>query len=274
MAFNIVNRISNDPPLWCAGDGSSTYYVGQLVSIVAAAAAAVSGAVAPLAVPAGVADTTNKQIIFGVVVGVNNRTPVSDPSLGEYGSSVTTQATQLGRLWLGQEGMYSKGDPQLLLQVERIFPTTVLHGNIYNGAIGVAPTVVKDTAGTDTTGYTTAGTTGTADFTPVAKLGSIYCRSGVNAGLYRTTIDVSATGPQVKVAFPYDVALNDQFVRVPMKQGQSQIYIGGPGLYIDCSNNGATNNFGVFVTRLGLENAGQEYAEFSFNVDHFCVARA
>jgi hypothetical protein len=271
--FNIVNKISNDPPLWCAMDGSSTYYVGQLVSIVAASAAAVTGAVVPLAVPAGAADTTNKQILFGVVKGFNDN-PGTANSTGIYSAGVTTSAAQLARTYAGAGGMYAKGDPQPLVEIERIFPTTILRGPIYNATSGTAPTVITDTGGADATGYTSAGTTTSADVALVASLGTIFCRTGANAGLYRTSLNTSATAPRVTVGFPKNVALGDTFLMLPIKQGQSQIYIAGPGMFIDCSNNGSSNSFSVFVTGLSLEIPGQEYAEFSFGLDHFCVARA
>lgn len=271
MAFRVVEN-----PLrtfWASTDGSSTYYVGQLVAYNAASKAAMAGTVVPLAVPAGAADATNYQVIAGIVVGINNRTAVSN-STGQYATGVVTQAAQLARDWAFQEGMYVKGDPQVLVQVMEISPNTVIEGNIYNAALGTAPTVVTDTAGTDATGYTSAGTTGACDFTPVADVCTIYCRSGKNAGLYRTSHDTSTTAPQTVVGFPNDVALGDKFVRVPLKQGLSHIYIAGPGLYIDCSKTAATNTFQVLVYELNLENAGKETAQFRFTSPHFDYARA
>jgi len=265
--------------IWCATDGSSTYYVGQLVSLGAASKAATPGTVVPLAVPAGTADTTNFQQPFGVVVGTNNETPtyatVGSLSL-ESISGVLTQALQTARItsgFFGAEGMYAKGDPQPLVQVEVIGPTTVLQGPIYNAAYGTATTVVTDTAGS-ATGYTTAGTTGACDFTPVANNCTIYCRTGANAGLYRTTNDTSTTAPDVTVAFPYDVAIGDTFVRVPIKQGRSDTYIAGPGLYLNSGLTSATNTFELVVLELNLAEAGKETATFMFSATHFGVARA
>lgn len=271
MAFKILEN-TQEVPRWYNTDGSSTYYIGQIVTIVAASKAAVTGACKPLAVPAGAADTTNFQIPYGVVVGINNRVPVSD-STGVYGTGVTTQAAQLARDWVGAEGMYTKSDPQLLVQVERIYPHTVLQGNIYNNTLGTAITVVTDSAGS-ATGYTSAGTTSACDFTPLANLGTIYCRKGANKGLYRTTTDTSTTAPAVTVAFPYDVAVGDTFVRVPLKQGYSSIFIDGPGLFIDGSDNGGTNGFSVVVHDIHLEKAGYETCDFSFLNMHFDNARA
>jgi hypothetical protein len=239
----------------------------------AASKAHVTGTVAPLAVPAGVADTTNFQIPFGVVLGFNERTPTwSSTLLTETATGVLTQAAQVARDPILSSGMYKSSDPQLLMKIAVIDPWTVLEGPIFNAAIGTAPTVVSSTAA-DTTGWTTAGTTGACDFTPVANICTAYCRTGANAGLYRVTNDVSTTAPDVTVAFPYDVAIGDTFVRVPLKQGASDIYIGGPGLYIDCSLT-ATDNFQVIVWKLDLREAGKEVAQFSFAPLHYDRARA
>jgi len=276
MGFSVVENSVRT--IWCATDGSSTYYNGQLVSLVAASKAAVTGTVVPLAVPAGAADTTNFQIPFGVVVGNNLETPayatVGNQSLSTI-TGVLTQADQLARVgpgFFGAEGMYTKNDPQPLVQIECIGPTTVLKGDIYNAALGTATSVVTSTAA-DTTGWTTAGTTGACDFTPVANNCTVYCRTGANAGLYRVTNDTSTTAPDVTVAFPYDVAIGDTFVRVPMKQGFSNTYIAGPGLYFNSGLTSAINTFDLLVLELNLSEAGKEHAIFCFANTHFDAAR-
>lgn len=276
MAIKII-RNRGEAPLWMSTDGSSKYYLGQIVSIVAASKAAVSGgAVKPLAVPAGAADTTNFQIPFGIVVGINDMNQVYDTT-GQNATGVVTQAAQNARDWRGVESMmYPKSDPQLLVLVEEIFPETVLQANIYNATLGTAPTAVADTAGTDTTGYTSAGTTAACDFTPQANLATIYCRTGANAGFYRKTSDTSTTAPVATVAFPNDVAKGDTFVRVPFAQGIAGLYIAGPGLFVDCgtNTNSATNTFQAMVLSMDLAKSGKETVNFRFCLDHFCQARA
>ena len=207
------------------------------------------------------------------MTGINNRTPVRDATTGlDYVTSVVTQAAQLARDWAGNGGMYAIGDPQMLVKVALISPCTLIEGPIYDGAYGTVCSTVSDTGGADTTGYTTAGTQGAATFTPVANVCTIYCRTGANAGLYRTTNDTSTTAADVTTAFPYDVALGDVFVRVPLKQGLSEIYIGGPGLYIDQGLT-ATDNFHVVCKKLDLSVSGSEKAQFFFTGDHFCNIR-
>ncbi len=260
---------------WCASDGSSTYYVGQLVAYSAASKAATNGAVVPLAVPAGEADTTNFQIIAGVVVGLNTRTPTSN-STGDYQTGVVSSANQKARDWMFAEGMYAKGDPQLLVQIAEITPSTVIEGDIRNAAVGTLCTVNTVSASTDADGMISANvTTDTIPFTPVLNKGTIYCRTGANAGLYRVNKNTSTTAPTLTTGFPNNVAVADTFVIVPLKQGLSQIYIGGPGLYIDQAQGpGSGTTFQIICYKLDLAIAGREKAHFRFTPDHFCFARA
>ena len=278
MGFSIVEQATPIKSTWYSTDGSSSYYIGQIVTFVAASKAVVTaGAVKPLAVPAGAADTTNFQVIAGIVTGLNKYRQPSLSSYGQYDTGVLTQAAQSLRDFRGAGGMYSKGDSQTLVEVTRITPDTLIEGPICNAALGTAPTVVYDTAGTDTTGYTSAGTTGACDFTPAASLCTMYCRSGINAGLYRVTSDVSTTAPVCTIGFPNDVVLADSFVRVPLKQGLSYIYIGGsdvPGMYINCGQPPATNYFIVMCEKVNLKRAGEETAQFRFSTCHFDPARA
>jgi hypothetical protein len=255
-------------------DGTSTYYLGQLVSFSAASKAATPGTVVPLAVPAGAFDTTNFQTIAGIVVGISDKTQTF-ATMGQYTTGVVTQAAQLARdYYNGGTGMYAPRDPQVLLTVAEITPNTVIRGSICETG-GTAPTVCTDTVGTDTTGYTTAGTVTACSFTPVANTCSIYCRTGKNMGLYRTTNDTTTTAPDVTVAFPYDVASGDTFVRLSIKQGLSLMYISGPGMYIDNTlSGGTTNYFGAFVYNIKADEAGKEYAEFRFDACHFSQIRS
>lgn len=273
MSFKVMNtrRIVQFPT-----DGSSTYYVGQLVSFTAASKAKTPGGVVPLAVAAGAWDTTNFQVVAGVVIGFNYQTPTYNSSWkANYDTGVITQAAQVARTPLLNKGMYSGGDPQVLVDVAIIEPCSLIEGPIYNAAYGTAPTVVTDTGGADTTGYTTAGTTGATDFTPVAYNCTIYCRSGANAGLYRTTNDTTNTAPDTDIGFPYDVASGDTFVRASLKQGYSLVQINGPGMYIDnATSGGTTNYFGVVVEKLDLVTAGAEKALFRFDPVHFSNIRS
>lgn len=272
MGFSVISGPSRTQQF--GSDGTSTYYAGQLVAFSAASAAATPGSVVPLAVPAGASDTTNRQVVAGIVTGFNVRTPTySSTSFSSTAAGVVTQAAQLARDWALNSASYPKGDPQLLVEVALITPWTLIRGPVYNNAIGTAPTLLTSTAA-DTTGFTTAGTTNACEFTPVANLATIYCRTGANAGLFRTTNDTSTTAPDVTVAFPQDVAIGDTFIRVPFKHGLSQIYISGPGLYVNNSLGPGTNYFAVIVERFELSTSGRETVDFCFVPDHFSFSRA
>lgn len=275
MAYGFDIAEGTARTIWCATDGTSTYYMNQLVAFSAASKAATPGTVVPLAVPAGAFDTTNFQVVAGIVVGFSDANQTFNATYGQYATGVVTQAAQIARShYNGGTGMYAPKDPQVLVEVALIGPDTIIRGPICETA-GTAPTVVTDTGGADSTGYTTAGTTSASAFTPVANTCSILCRTGANAGLIRTTNDTSKTGPDVTVAFPNDVALGDKFVRLSVKQGLSLIYIGGPGLFVDNTlSGGTTNYFGAVVTNISAMEAGKEYCEFKFDACHFSQIRS
>jgi hypothetical protein len=173
----------------------------------------------------------------------------------------------LARDWALNKGMYAIGDPQLLIDVAMIDSTTLLEGPIYNAAYGTAPTVATASAAS-TDGWKSAGTSSATDFTNVDGMGTWYCRTGANAGLYRTNVNTTTTDPAVFVAFPYDVASGDTFVSVPVKQGLSFIYT-TTGMFIDCSKPPGTNYFETVCEKLDLSIAGSEKAVFRFNPVHF-----
>ncbi len=268
MGFRVIERFPRT--YWAATNGTGTYYIGQLAAFSAASQAATPGTVVPLAVPAGLGDQTNCQMIAGVVVGFNNRVQTVN-STGQYETAVVSQGNQLARDWVGAEGMYTKGDPQMLVQIAEITSSTVVEGDIRAGAVGTAPTINTVSASTDSDGMISANVTvNTITHTPVANKGTIYCRTGANAGLYRTNVSTSTTAPQVTTGFPYDVVAADTFVIVGFKQGLSELYIGGPGLYIDTTVSiSSATTFNTLVYKLDLRVAGKETAQFRFATEHF-----
>lgn len=273
MSYGFMVAEDTARTYWAATDGSSTYYIGQLVTYVAASSALTPGTCLPLAVPAGVLDVTNRQVIAGIVVGFSDKFPTYNSTYGQYATGVTTQANLTTRKNTGiynqGRGMYAPSDPQVLIEIAEVLPSTLIKGYICETG-GTAPTVVTDTGGADSTGYTAAGTTSACAFTPVKDTCTIYCRTGANMGLYRTTNDTSATGPDTTVAFPNDVTLGDTFVRLSIKQGLSYMYISGPGLYIDNTlSGGTTNYFSTIVYHIDAREAGKEYAVFRFDPIHF-----
>lgn len=219
---------------------------------------------------AGANDTTANQCPIGIVIGFNNRTPVFDTTYkGEYGTSVSTQAAQLARDWIGAEGMFTKGDPALLAQIALVDHTTKIKGRIFHGSYGTACDV-----GTNTTASTDGSTITTTalDYAGVAANTTWYCRTGANAGLYRVGYDTSTTAHTVYLTFPYDIAVNDTFVGVNLGMGVCQAMFDSVGTYIEQygdNNSFGTNYIYVRVLSLNLRDSGNEYAIFQLTPNNF-----
>ena len=266
MGFTVVENPIRT--IWAPLDTTSTptVYVGQL-------AKSTGDGVGAVAQASGAGDTTGKQVIMGVISGTNNRTPVySTTSNSDSITAVITQAAQNARDFTGVEGFYSKGDQQSYVQLTLIGPNTILKAPIYNAALGTAPTLLTVSTGS-TTGL--GFTSNACDFTPVADLATSYCRTGANAGLYRISDDTSTTVETNDVAFQYDIAIGDTFVRVPMRPfGQSYVQTDASALYFNSAASPATDYFIIDVIGLDLKEAGKESVYFKFNQCHFDLVRA
>ncbi len=272
MSFSIMQN--SHGMIWAPVDQNArsyaTCYVGQLVY-------AGSDGVLTLAAAVGAADTNNKKIPYGVVVGTNNRTPVTNStSKAEYITSADPHAASAETYALhGGSGPYPQGDLSAYVLLDLIGPDSVLRGSIFNAAVGTAITV-----GTVTTNSTTgAGFTcsaGLLDFTATnaADLSTVYCRTGGNRGIYRNLTSASTTIITVDHYFPYDIAVNDTFVGVAMRaHGVSYVNTDALALYFNAAAAPDTNYWIIDVIKLDLSTAGSEYVVFKFNGDHFCKAR-
>ena len=258
--------------IWVPVQPAATLYNGQLVAV---DSTALADGISGLAVAAGASNTTNYDIPFGVVVGNNLKTQlynttyktnyITAPAAGSSHGDVTEYAMT--------DGVYGK-PKQAMVLVELIKGTnTTIRGNIYNAATGTAPTLLTATvASTDGLGTTTNAT----QFTPVANLDTIYCRSGANQGQYRIIDTTSTTVHTWTQAMTYDIAIGDTFVAVPLRMfGSTYMQLSATvSLWVEASAAASTNYFIIEVERLDLSVAGQEYVEFRFNADNFCFARA
>ena len=266
MSFKVMSQLADIDIGWYPVAGTNTLYVGQLVYSTADGLNTVGAA-------SGAADTTSKTPPWGVIVGVNDDAPVYDTTNKVNKIvGVETQAAQVARTFIGVEGMWSKNDPQAFVKVARIRPGTILQANIYNAAVGTAPTLLTVTTGsTDGLSFTSNA----CDFTPVDQFAVAYCRSGANAGLYRHTSDTSTTACTVLKAFPQDIAIGDTFVRVPGRtHGQAYAQTDTSSLYFNCAVSPATDYWVIDVDSIDLSAAGKETVTFAFNVDHFGLKRA
>lgn len=274
--FEVAWNVSPRPLVWCYvrqnARSYDTLYEGQLVQ-----AGHVLGqdGVSPLASAAGVADTTTEgHIPFGVVVGHNWKEPAYNSTYkGFYITAEDPHAPS--REFAMQDGMIPKGDKSAAVLVELIGPSTILKGRIFNAAYGAAITVGTVTTGSTTgAGFTCSGGLSDAS-TPVKWLGTAYCRSGANRGIYRVTTDTSATVKTFDHYWPYDIAVGDTFVNVQIRPwGSSYVQTDSESMFINAAANPATDYWIIDVVKLDLTNPGDEYVLFRFNTDHFSYVRA
>lgn len=273
MGFEIV--WGSPATIWCPVDNVDRsswerLYVGQLVY-------ALSDGVANLGQATGIADTTGgKKVPYGVVVGTNLRTPSFDTTYkGETILASDPHGSTVEFVLHGGSGKMPVGDTAAYVNVAVIAPSTVLKGRFFNAAYGTAITVGTVTTGsTSGAGFTCSAALSDAS-TPVADLGTVYCRSGVNQGIYRVTTDTSATVKTVGMYFPYDIAIGDTFVNVQARPwGQSYVQTDTEATYFNAAANPATDYWIIDVIALDLSTAGQEHVIFRFNGDHFAKARA
>jgi len=272
MGFEVIH--SPAKPIWVPVDTTTERYLGQIVYY-GKATPANTGGVNVMPAASGACDVTNMLVPWGVVIGDNNATPVYKALTtalvtSQYITGVDTAAAQIARDFRGAEGMYSKGDPQPLVQVARITPETVLRGYFRNSAtVGttvittLSPTAVATTAMT----FATFGMTGVADNT------TTYCVKGANAGLYRVGTDASATAATYTREWPYTPATTDTFKRVNVRQGICRMNFDTTyGLWIDNVAALTSNYYVVNVLNLNLSgSAGEEYCDFQFTIPTFLL---
>ena len=132
--FTIAQRQNPPQKIWVPVEPAEVIYYGSIIGV--DTATPLEG-VQPLPVAAGASNTTNKDIPFGIVVGSNviaqNET-YSTTYNAPYATQVAAGAVYGATTdYRGVEGPYPKGDPQLMVEVELITPSTVLRGPIYNG---------------------------------------------------------------------------------------------------------------------------------------------
>jgi hypothetical protein len=273
--MQVVHPKSNQR-IWLPVEPAETIYTGALVGV--DIATPLEG-VRPVPVAAGANNTTNKDIPIGICVG-NNNTAANQVYSSTYKTDYITQVAA-GAVYnstvqyQGVEGPLSKGDPQAMVLVDLIDPSTIIRAPIFNAAVGTAPTVV--TVSTYDGGDGIGCTTSACDVALVANFGTLYFRTGACAGIYRSlTTNASTTVHTWLKALPKSVAVGDKAVAINglRPYGPSLAYIDAEGLYIDCSAALSSDYYIIHVVRLDLSVAGKEYVEFRFDADNFCAKRA
>lgn len=275
--MEVMGDTSKLEQVWRPVDGTDKYYLGQLVKTAADGTGGDGVVVATTA--SGAADTSNKQIIEGVINGFNDVTPTYEDGSdvtgfnGQELEGVVTQTDINARNWFGQEGMWSKGDPSPMAEVFLIDSATWIKASLFATSFGTAPALLTSTAG-NANGLTV--TTNACDFTPVTDgRQTIYARTGANATQYRVTDDNSTTVATWDRAMrATTAAAGETYVRVPLQQGWSFMNIDTEGLYVEVDDTPATNYFLVYVRELNLKEAGKEFVVFRFAPLHFDELRA
>ncbi len=275
--MEVMGDTSKIEKVWRPVDGTDKYYLGQLTKTAASGTGGDGVVVATTAV--GTGDTSNKQMLEGVINGFNDVTPTYEDGSdvtgfnGQELEGVVTQTDVNARNWFGQEGMWSKGDPSPMAEIFLIDSTTWIKAPLYATNYGTAPVLLTSTAG-NANGLTV--TTNACDFTPISNgRQTIYARTGANATQYRVTDDNS------NVVATWDRAMRattattgETYVRVPLQQGWSFMNIDTEGLYVEVDDTPDANYFLVYVRELNLKEAGREYVVFRFSTIHFDELRA
>lgn len=269
MGFSVIH--GSPQHKWVPVEPGEVIYNGSIVGV--DTATPLEG-VQPLPSASGVSNATNADIPFGIVVGNNNvegnlaysttynTEYITQVAAGDvYGS--TTQ-------YRGVEGVFSKGDPQAMVKVAIIDPTTVIRGQLYDTSFGTAPTVntVSVASGSDGIGCSTDAAT----VATIANFSTIYARSGANMGIYRTLTSNSTTAHTWLKAMKSDMAVGDTAVILNglRPYGISLMQIDSEAQFVDVNAALSSDYFYVNVLNLDLSEAGNEFIDFQFNAETFC----
>ncbi len=258
--------------IWVPEVAGGTLYGGGIVET---GQGALDEGVKVFADDAGIAGNTNHGVPYGVIIGSNRKVKVWDTT--ELCEIITAPAAADAHdgasiEYYGVEGPWGKGDPVPMVKVAIITPSAVLRAPLKATDAATAPALLT---ATNTSSDGLGITTNANDYTLGAvALHTIYCRSGANAGAYRIVTSTSATVHTWDNAMIADIAIGDTFVMVPMRPyGHSTIRLDHTtASWIDCDDAPiatGTARLAISILRLDLREAGKEFVEFMFAVDHF-----
>jgi hypothetical protein len=256
-------------------NAAKTVYEGAIVEMAMSSSVASGEGIQAIAAASGHNDASGLIVPFGIVLAGNDANPTYDSTYkGQKLVSCGSQALQVARDFRGAEGMFAKGDPQVLAKVAVIGPNTIIKGPLFYGGYGtVLPTVTNTVQSTDGLLITHLALTPTV----LAYNHTWYCTKGANKGLYRTGVnaDATPTNSDFYIAWPYDIEVGDTFRYCCLRLGYTKAQFDTQATYIEQSAvSYASNDYGIEVLEINLAVSGQEYAIFKFNADHFCAYRA
>lgn len=261
MGFSIANA-GPVQMTWSPIINTDTLYVGQLVIVA-------NEGVSPLVVASGAADTSQKQLPWGVVVGHNKKIPTHATAFQTDSITYVAPSSANAEDYISVEGPWAKGDLQAMVHVALIDSTTIIRGQLFTDSFGTAPSETALSAAT-----TTTATSAATDESGIASRSTMYVRTGNAAGSIRVTDDTSPTAIEWDSALVVAPVAGDTIVRVNLTpQGPCQVNTDTESMFIDTGATVTSNYFLIEVVRLDLRVAGNEYVEFRFHGDHFNTLR-
>ena len=267
MGFRIIQ--GSPQIVWAPITDSDTLYIGQIVKC------AGNEGVQPAGTASGAADTTGKGVLYGIVVGNNNKTPVYNSTYrADYITDATPKASTT--VFTGVEGPWSKGDKQAMVQIAILTPTSVVRGNIWRGAVGTA--LPENTVKASNAHYANC----TIDSTPKSFMklmprhyNTAYFRTGANAGTYRLLDSASTIGLTWDKNLFASASHDDKVIIAKglRSNGYSKLFVDSESMYIDNTVSATTSYYVVNVLRLDLREQGKEFCDFMFLPEHFSPKR-
>jgi hypothetical protein len=217
-------------------------------------------------------------IIKRYQVGVtNNQTgiPYTVPAAGTAGVVIgtTTVATDLVGMSVEAPGTYNTGqltgnaDPEataaLIINPDAVWRALMSGGATENTALALHTVTTASTTGL-------AVTTGTEWSSPEYDEGYTWGYDGANAKIARKVTSTSSTAGTVTVAFPYDTAVGDNFLRCPYSPMQTVTVQLTTALYqadasIAVGTGAAYRVIELVLNDIGLEGRTNSFVLFASN---------
>lgn len=248
--FEYAGSLANSAPIKMVLPVSETMYVGQFAQWdYGNGAVGTSGGVQILDA-AGEAHEDDEPVA-GVVTGVYSADRTYDSTY--YGDKCTYS--------VDQAVVKATGFPQVevILAIPHV---TLFKGPIADGTFGTAM-VVQTVTSANSGGITITAVNDA--ITDIADgFATAYCRSGANRGQSRiVSTSTSTTVNTVTVPFKYGIVVGDTFVIASCKLGMAGMQIPATANCID-GNYAMGSYYDVIYHEVNLEEAGKEYAVFSF----------
>jgi len=226
-------------------------YVGQI----AMADANAGGLVEPAVVAAAGPDTASR--LVGPVNAVVTSPTYDATYKGDLATYDTTQATQVAN------------DPAgaCLVRVDVLFPGDIVCFPIVKDTMGTAPERKACTTGSsDGLTFVVA-----AVDTTVSNYSTAYCSKGANRGVIRKITTGATTTQTFLVAFPYDIAVGDEFVIINLRVGETKWDFESQIQGADSSIPYTSNYYMGFCHSMELQNAGEEKAYITIGARHLAM---